>query len=146
MKKLFLLLPLIFLPGCATTGTLGSMTSAQAVALAQPVMSAGLALVLENNPSYIPIATQVGNALSTSQFTTLTTLGIDATVSAIATKAGASPAETATIEAALSVGLGAYLEAVGESALAKDPNAQTVLQDLGTAITQGATIASANPK
>jgi hypothetical protein len=141
------ILAVLFLPtGCATTGTLGSMTSAQAVLIAQPLVSAGLSLVLRNNPSYIPVATKVGTDLSTANWADLTTSGINAVVAASVAKAGGDPATTAILSSALDAGLVAYLEAVGESALAKDPNAQTVLQDLGSAIGTAATIATANPK
>jgi hypothetical protein len=133
------------LSGCSTTG-LGSMTSAQGVALGQPIIAGGLALVLENNPKYIPIAQTVGTALSTNSYTDLTTAGVNAAIGAIVTKAGGDAQITSIIEASVDAGLVTYLEAVGESALAKDPNAQAVLQELGAAISQAATTAAANPK
>ena len=132
--------------GCATTGSLGSMTSAQAIALAQPVVSGGLALILQNNPSYIPAAQKVGSQLAAGQFSALTTAGVNAGIASIAAQAGATASQTAIITASFDAGLLTYLEAVGESDLQKDPNAVAVLQDLGQAIQGAATIAAANPK
>lgn len=130
--------------GCATTGKLGSMTSAQALTIAQPVVSAGLTLVLDNNPSYIPIATKVGADLTAANYTDLTTLGINSLVTAAVTKEGGTPQLAAIVSGALDAGVAGYLVAVGETALTNDPNAVPVLQALGTAISAGA--AAATPK
>jgi hypothetical protein len=139
--------PFLFLfQGCATTGTVGNMTSAQAVAIAQPFVSGGLTLILQNNPTYIPLASQVGADLTSSNFNDLTITGINLVVSKAVAARGGTPALAAILEASVDAGLGAYLENVGEAALANDPNAQTILKDLGAAITTGANAAQANPK
>lgn len=142
----FALIALVLSTGCSTTGSLGSMTSAQALAIGQPIVSAGLALILRNNPSDIPLATKIGADLTGGNFNDLTLTGINAAIAAICAKEKASPDLTAIVEGAFDSGLAGYLEAVGESALAKDPNAQAVLQALGSAITSGAAIATASPK
>ena len=137
---------LIALSGCTTSTTLGSMSTTQAIALSTPIVSGGVALVLRNNPKYLTIAQTVGTDLASSDFKDLTTVGVSAAVTAAVTKAGGDAAISSILSATVTAGLATYLEAVGESALAKDPFAQTVLQDLGGAISAGAALAAANPK
>lgn len=114
------------------------MTSAQAIAIGQPLVTGGLTLVLANNKSYAPIAARVGADLSTANYTDLTVAGINAVVGVSVANAGGTPALAAVVSAALDAGLAGYLEAVGESALKNDPNAQLVLQALGTSISSAA--------
>lgn len=128
--------------GCGTIG----VTSAQAVAIGQPLVSGGLQLILSNNPSYIPIAQKVGGELATADWTDLTITGINVAVTAAVNKEGGSPALGAILSGAVDAGLAGYLESVGEASLAKDPNAVYVLQALGQAIVTGANAAQAYPK
>lgn len=136
------LLVLLGTAGCSTM----PITSAQAVAIGGPVVSGGLALVLRNNPSYIVTAQMVGTDLKNANWNDLTLAGVNAVVDASVKKFGGDPTLGAVLKDSFDAGLAAYLEAVGESALAKDPNAIPVLQALGGYIQAGAAIAAANPK
>jgi hypothetical protein len=82
--------------------------------------------------------------LAASNWNDLTVTGINTAVTAIVTKEGGTPALAAIVSASLDAGLAGYLEAVGESAISADPNAQAVLTALGQAISTGA--AAAVPK
>lgn len=131
--------------GCATLSGL-KVTTNDGIAIAQPLVSGGLSLILRNNPTYIPVASKVGADLAALNYSDLTLTGINAAVTAAVTKEGGDPALAAILSSGLDAGLAGYLAAVAESSLASDPNAQLVLQALGTAITNGASIAAANPK
>jgi hypothetical protein len=140
MKSLILLC--LLFAGCGTL----AVTDTQAIAIATPLVSGGLALVLRNNPTYLPIALKVGNDLSTANYSDLTLTGINVAVNAAVKKEGGDPILATLLSSALDAGLAGYLEAVGEASLSKDPYAQTVLQALGGAISTGAALAQANPK
>lgn len=137
---LFVLLLLFTSSGC------NSVTSAQALTIGEPLVSGGLALILRNNPSYIPIAQKVGADLTAANWSDLTLTGINTAVNAAVSKEGGDSTLAAIITTSVDAGLAGYLEAVGEAALAKDPNAVLILQGLGTGISQGAALAAANPK
>jgi len=128
--------------GCAGI----TISTNDGIAIAQPLVSGGLALILRNNPSYIPIASKVGADLAALNYSDLTLTGLNAAVNAAVTKEGGDAALGAILASSFDAGLAGYLAAVAESSLSKDPNAQAVLQALGTAITNGASIAQANPK
>lgn len=139
MKNLLLGVLLLSASGCSS---LAPITSAQAVAIGQPLVAGGLTLVLQKNPSYVSIAQKVGSDLTSANWADLTLTGINATVRTAVLKEGGSVALAAVISDALDAGLAGYLDAISEATLAKDPNAVLVLQALGSAITAGANAAS----
>lgn len=143
LHSLAISMAFLFLTGCAS---LKPITSAQALQSADPIVTNSLGLVLRNNVKDIPIAQAVGTDLATSNFTDLTTLGINALVAKVAAKYTSDPVVLQAIQQGLDGGITAYLLAVNETDLTSDPNAQLVLQHLGTDITGAATWALANPK
>lgn len=145
MKKLLPLLLVVALSGCASFN-LAPITSAQALAIGDPLASGILQAVLTNNPKYIPIAQKVGGDLAAGSWGTLTLTGINAAIAVSVAKEGGDSTLTAIVTAAVDAGLGGYLEAVAEGSLASDPNAVLVLQALGQAIVTGANAAQAAPK
>lgn len=154
MKKtpafLFVLLLLFTTSGCATfeklEASLPTVTSAEAIAIGQPLAAGVMQAVLTNNPKYIPIAQKVGADLAAGNWSSLTLTGINNAIAASVAKWGGDSTLTAIIVAAVDSGLGGYLTAVSEETLSSDPNAVLVLQALGAAIGTGATAATANPK
>lgn len=131
---------------CGCTMLKSPITSAQALAIGTPITYGAVGLVLRNNPSYIPVAQRVGADLAKANYSDLTLLGITAAVGAAVDKEGGDATLKAIITSTVEAGLAGYLEAVSESALSNDPNAVLVLQAFGQAVTDGAALASANPK
>lgn len=143
MKKYLILIPFLFASGCAS---FSPTTSAQAIAIAQPIETGGLELVLQNNPRYNPLAAKIGADLASANYADLSVTGINAIVALAVAKEGGDPSLTAIIDAALDAGVGGYLAAVSEQSLANDPNAVAVIQAFGTGVSNAATWAAANPK
>lgn len=133
---------LLCYPGCASL----TVTTAQGITIAQPVATAIDYAILRNNPSYIPVAQKVGADLASANYSDLTLTGINTLIQVTVTKEGGSSDLVILVESGIDSGVAAYLGAVAESSLSSDPNAQAVLQALGASITQGATLALANPK
>ena len=133
---------ILFYPGCASL----EVTTAQGIAIGQPVATAIDYAVLRNNPTYIPVAQTIGADLASANYSDLTLTGINTLIQATVTKDGGDADLVILIEGGVDSGLAAYLGAVAESSLSSDPNAQAVLQAFGASITQGASLALANPK
>ena len=132
--------------GCSSGLFSKPITSAQAIAIGTPLVTGGLDLVLTNNPAYIPIAQKVGADLTAANWSDLTLTGVNSAIALVVAKEHGDSKLAAQITTAIDAGLLGYLNAVNESSLVSDPNAVAVLQALGTAITNAATAAAANPK
>lgn len=141
----FVLLLLFTSSGCTYLQGL-KISTADGIAIAQPLVSGGIGLILRNNPKDIPIAQRVGADLTSLNYADLTLAGINSAVATVVSKEGGDAALGVILAQGFDAGLAGYLAAVEESSLKADPNAQAVLQALGTAIGTGAAIAQANPK
>lgn len=145
ITNLLLIAAILVLPGCATLQGL-KITTAQGIAIGEPLATAGIGAALRNNPKYIPVAQKVGPDLASQNYTDLSLAGINAAVAAAVAKEGGDADLAALFSAGIDAGVAGYLGAVAESSLANDPNAQLVIQGLGKAVTDGAAWAIANPK
>lgn len=131
----------LYATGCSSTSTTSSTSGTSVATLA------GLAIepVLDNNPTYIPVAQAVAAALTDAADGTLDASNIVATAATIATTYGLANADAAYAQVILTALLAVYTEQTGATAITfSDVTAQAYLKAFASGLNSAILLASAS--